>query len=391
MRVALTITELHPGGAERCFVNLARFLKERGHEVSVWQLWPDVPANKRFLTDQLDHAGICWRSGNAAHWWDFPAAAHWLRRQLLDYEPDIVQSFLFHANIATAYALRNTATPLFGGVRVRQPQAFRQWLQRQASQRMTNIICVSQSVADHCVAVERIEAGKVVVIPNGIDLKRQVTPRGDWRQLGILPGSKVLLYVGRLDDQKGIVPLVMHCQTILEHLPNHHLVIMGDGPQRAEVERAARRSHESERIHLVGWQAEAQKWMNAAEMLLLPARYEGMPNVVLEAMAAAMPVVCFEVEGVRELLGEEQIADCQLAPPMNFQEFSEKVLALANDEDMRTRCGTANRRRIEEHFPLEKQLMRYEQLFLQTLGGRRSPNANSSYADSSNTDPANTD
>lgn len=381
MRIALTITELHPGGAETCFLNLAMYLQQRGHEVSVWQLWPAPPAGKRGIVDALDQHGINWKSGNAVHAWDFPSSAHWLRGQLRQFAPDVVQAFLFHANVATAYAVSGLAryggdqprpVPFFGGARVKQPQFVRRHLQRWASRRMDQLVCVSRGVAAHCRSVERIPEHKLCVIPNGIDLAQLPQQPAQWPQLGLPPDARVVLFVGRLSDQKGVLELARACPGLLDALPEHHMVWMGEGPLRPQLEQLVRQV-DSPRLHLVGYQSQAPAWMQAAEMLVLPAKYEGMPNVVLEAMACQRPVVAFAVEGVRELLGTHSLAEPQIARPGDFADLTTKLQRLALDPHLRERCGRENRLRIEADFQLETQLQQYVQLYESHLKRDASP------------------
>lgn len=369
MRIALVITELHPGGAEKCFVNLACYLHSRGHQVGVWQLWPAPPPERSQLTDQLDQHGIEWHSGGARSAWQFFKATGWLRRQLAAFEPDVTQAFLFHANVATAMAYRRIPKRLsgrfFGGARVAQPERWRQRLQSWAAGRMERLVCVSQSVSEHCKSVENISAEKLVVIPNGVDIptaSREMTLH--WSSLGLPEHARVLLFVGRLTEQKGVVQWMSRVvPDLLARLPDHHVVLMGDGEQAEQLRALTHQLQVAERVHLVGWQPQAFEWMRAAELLVLPTRYEGMPNVILEAMSVAKPVVSFDVDGVRELLGETGSADVQIAPPHDWSAFAEATIALASDRALQTRCGRANLMRVEEHFQLAEQLARYEQLY----------------------------
>ena len=366
MRVALVITELHPGGAETCLVNLACYLHARGHEVKVWQLWPAPPADRCQLTQQLDRAGISWRSGGARRAWHFLPAIRWLRGELRGFKPDVVQAFLFHANVAAALALGDPHCRLFGGARVSQPEGWRQWCQRWASRRMERVVCVSHSVANHLQHRERIAGEKLSVIPNGISLPDvHRLPPADWSQLGLPPGARVLLFVGRLSAQKGVLPFLHHAaERLLGGLPEHHVVLMGRGEQERALRQWCRTSPVGQRVHLVGWQAAPLAWMHTAELLFLPARYEGMPNVVLEAMSVGCPVASFDVDGVRELLGESHVTSQQLAPPGEWSALAAVITQLAQDPQTRSACGTANRRRVEQHFQLEPQLAKYEQLYL---------------------------
>ncbi|MEZ6137456.1 MAG: glycosyltransferase [Pirellulaceae bacterium] len=367
MRIALIITELHPGGAETCFVNLAIYLRDQGHEVAVWELWPPPPADKRRLTNRLDQEGIVWKSGGAVRPWHFVTAARWLRKELHNFAPDVVQAFLFHGNLAAAFASRNRPWRLFGGARVRQPERFRQRLQKIASWRMEKLICVSHGVLDHCRQVEHIADHKLAVIPNGIALPVPVPPATELdtelNKLGISPATRLLLFVGRLTEQKGIEALMLQADALLESLPRHELVIVGDGRLQSRLEQIRSQAGSGRRIHLPGWSSIPLAWIQRCEQLLLPAEYEGMPNVVLEAMACGKPVVAFDVEGVRELLGTGPVADNQAIPPGNFAQFSAAIERLAHDPTLRNTCSQHNFDRVANNFLLEKQLARYQALY----------------------------
>jgi glycosyltransferase involved in cell wall biosynthesis len=368
MRIALVTTELRPGGAEKCIVNLACYLQKQGHVIQVWQLWPAPPPEKSQLVKQLDDHGILWSSGQAVKAWQFWSATRWLKRELVHFHPDIVQSFLFHANLSTALAVRNLHCRLFGGARVSQPERWRQLLQSWAANRMEKMICVSHSVANHVAKYERISEDKLSVIPNGIELIDLSTPiRVQWSGLGLPPHARVLLFVGRLTDQKGIVDFISQSATgLLRQLPDHHLVLMGDGIRSQELHTACQKSPMAERIHQVGWQADAIEWMRLAETIVLPAKYEGMPNVILEAMSVGKPVASFDVDGVRELLGESSTAKEQMAQSQDFAALETIILRLAQSNDLRATCGINNRQRAKQSFQLTDQLAKYEQLYLST-------------------------
>ncbi|GIW98989.1 MAG: glycosyl transferase [Pirellulaceae bacterium] len=369
MRIALVITELYPGGAERCLASLAEFLQRQGHQVMVLSLW-DLPRtpSQRLLVERLESNAIAVRSVHWNHWWETWASLRRLERALRDFRPEIVQSFLFHANVGSAWACRRLDIPLVGGARVTQPSRLRRLLHRWATASMHRLVCVSQGVANHCRLVEHISAEKLMVIPNGIDLPHAEGTPVDLAAWGLPREARVLLYVGRLDPQKGIVELSQRWDELLGQLPEHHVVILGTGPQEQTVQRLTKRSACGARVHLLGWVANPLDWMRSAEMLLLPTRYEGMPNVVMEAMAVGTPVVCFAVEGIAELMGEdEELVAAQIVPRGDFHRFVRAVHRLAADAQLRRRIGAGNRHRIGNHFSLEQQLQKYEQLYLSLL------------------------
>ena len=376
MRIALVITELDPGGAENCLTQLACYLADRGHEVRVFAIGPPPAADQSKLLQQLDShripVAICIPPSGIRSFRSFPNVARWLRGELKQFAPQIVQAMLFHGNLVSAMAidsadLRARRVKFFGGVRVRQPERWRWWLQRWAARKMQKLVCVSDDVAEHCFRNERIPAAKVMTIANGVDveaLRNVAHSRTIEATLRLSATDRVLLFVGRLHPQKGVEELVDQADQLLESSPQHHLVLVGSGPLERRLRELAATKRSAARIHLVGWQPQAIAWMRRAEMLLLPAVYEGMPNVILEAMAVGLPVVAFDIDGIRQLLGQSDCAHEQIAAPGDFAQFNERVRKLIASAELRQRCAEYNSNRIEQKFQLNDQLGKYEAEYL---------------------------
>ncbi len=183
-----------------------------------------------------------------------------------------------------------------------------------------------------------------------------------------------MLFVGRLEAQKGVLPLIEHIADVLREQQAWSLVLMGQGSLQsqlmAEIERQQLQNH----VHLAGWQPEAPKWMQAAELLLLPAEYEGMPNVLLEAMAVGRPFVAFAVDGVRQLVSDAYpatLARAQLASPGNWSEFTQLVLQQLQQPELRHSCGQANRQHVARYFRLEDQLAKYLALYESLISDKK--------------------
>src|SRR5439155_4746020 len=113
---------------------------------------------------------------------------------------------------------------------------------------------------------------------------RDVPPRS-LSELGVPYGRRVMLFVGRLDRQKGLDLFFQELPAIFRELPDHDLLLIGNGPQAAALQHCARRLRVQDRVHFGGWRNDVPSIMAAADLLVLPSRWEGMPNVVLEAMA----------------------------------------------------------------------------------------------------------
>jgi glycosyltransferase involved in cell wall biosynthesis len=304
MRIDLVITELDTGGAEKCCAELALFLKNRAHRVRIIALGPRPKYPKDALILWLEAMQIETHFLGGKRWWMLPSVVSKLRGLLKSDKPDLVQSFLWHANAVTAWVAPSLNIPFFSGVRVAEPRSFRHIVDRWTAGRSAKTICVSQGVADWCIRTEKLDARKLVVIPNGIAIQN-TTEAIDSTTHDVPVSARVLLFVGRLEHQKGIDLLVQHGRKLMAQLPEHHLVLIGNGSMRPLVDSFAAEPGLRGRVHCLGQRIDVRAWMARSELLLLPTRYEGMPNVLLEAMAEGLPVVTNRVEGVAELLGEQ--------------------------------------------------------------------------------------
>jgi glycosyltransferase involved in cell wall biosynthesis len=122
--------------------------------------------------------------------------------------------------------------------------------------------------------------------------------------LGISAGERVILAVGRLSKEKAHIDLIAAFKQFCETNPNSkaRLVIVGEGPERERLSSAAQRSGCGKRISLVGQASDVRPFYALADMLVLPSHSEGSPNVLLEAMAALVPIVATAVGGVPEIV-----------------------------------------------------------------------------------------
>ncbi|HUE74132.1 MAG TPA: glycosyltransferase [Pirellulaceae bacterium] len=363
LRIALVITELEVGGAEQALVRLATGLDRARFTPVVYSLAPLPTSGQDQLVCTLAEAGIEVHSLGARHWWHFPAAVRKLAGLLTEQQPQVVQTFLFHANVVGVLAARQAKIPhVLMGIRVADPNWWRGGLERALASRGSGVVCVSQSVADFCRQKHKFPAGKLVVIPNGIDaddVSRTVPI--DPEMLGIPAGRKLLTFIGRLDRQKDPGWLLKIAQTALPQLPDHDLVIVGEGPLRRGIEESIAASPHADRLHLVGWRGDALSVLAESQMLLLTSQHEGMPNVVLEAMALGKPVMASRVEGVVELLGPAAVE--QTAAWRDTEVFVQQLVALARDPARCEQLGQVNQARAREHFSIERKIAVHAQLY----------------------------
>ena len=292
-----------------------------------------------------------------------------LRKLIQESPPDIAQAFLFHANVLASMVYPHAGIPIVGGERVADPRRFRAWVTRAAVKRMERLVCVSQSVALYCEHRGGTPRDKLIVIPNGIDVqnvKPSISPT-DFAQVRLALPSETpcLLFVGRMDLQKGVDGLIRKADDILNQLPGFHLILIGEGPLKISLQSQASTLRNDARIHFVGQQPNVLDWMRSSRMLLLPTRYEGMPNVILEAMAVGLPVATTRAQGIVEVLGPAADEQCVLIDA--WEKWSDLVKKIATDHKLSTRLGAMNRKRCEESFDLETQLLLYEQTYDEIL------------------------
>jgi glycosyltransferase involved in cell wall biosynthesis len=364
VRLTLVITDLDVGGAERALVALATGLDRRRWLPSVACLAAEGP-----LAEPLRAAGIETVCLGANRRRPFQAVGH-LAMALRHFRPELVQSFLFHANIAARLAAPAAGYPwVVSGLRVAERQ--QRWhlkLDRFTTRLSVGSVCVSNGVLRFSRDEGRIDPERLTVIPNGVDpLPFDRAEPADRSTLGIPDDATLALFVGRLDPQKGLPILIEAAGEIARDDPGWHLAIIGDGPEGQTLREQARAIPAlTGRVHWLGRRDDVPSMLKAADFLVLPSLWEGMPNVVLEAMAARRAVVATEVEGTEDLVVPGKTG--WLVPPGVTSALTSALREAAADADRLRRYGEAGRGRVEVHFTPARVVEAYERLWSGVLG-----------------------
>jgi len=360
--VAFVITELEPGGAERCLVKLALGLRRRGHCVSVISIAPKPRSGRDELVIELIANDVEPHFIGVSNHYDFFRAKRQLSLLLNRISPDIVQSFLFHANILCAKVSKRCSFKLLAGLRVSEPRRLRQWMMRYQRARFQQAICVSDDVALYARRQIGFPLDRLTVIPNGIDLKRfEAIPPASASNLSFDAMPPLLTFIGRLHIQKGVDLIAANAELILQACPQHHIAIVGEGPSKQFLQRCIRDFGLEHRVHFYGYREDAAAILKASQLLLFPSRWEGMPNVVIEAMASKKPIVACPADGIRALLSH---APRQIVEP---DEWSNTVIELALDINTCEDIGKANYTVVSETYQLTQMINQYENLYHQIL------------------------
>jgi len=364
--IALCITDLDPGGAERALVQVVTRL-DRG----AWAPVVYCLGERGELADVLQSAGIPTHCLNASRR-DASVVgrlAVLLRRQ----RPELLQSFLFHGNMAGRLAAVLVRIPVVvSGIRVAERE--KRWhltLERRTRRLVTHHVCVSRAVAEFAKRELRLKDDVVSVIPNGVDGDAIASaPAADLTALGIPPNTRTLLFVGRLHPQKGGVFLLEGFRRISETDSDLHLLIVGKGPLEKDVLEFARTHGLESRVHLAGRRSDVPSLMRSASALVLPSLWEGMPNVVLEAMASGLPVIATSVDGTTELVEPGRTG--WLCEPGSAAALARVMRQVLDRPEVAKGIALAAQQYVAERFTWDVAAASYDRLWRCLLSGRRS-------------------
>jgi glycosyltransferase involved in cell wall biosynthesis len=229
---------------------------------------------------------------------------------------------------------------------------------------MDRVVCVSEAQAQK---VRRcgVRAGRVSVIANAVDPERFADPdpraRTKLHRHFRTPRSRVVGAAGRLSPEKGFDVLVAAAERVLAKDPSVGFVVFGEGRCRADLLRQVSAAGLGGAFVLGGFRADLDRLIPHLDLLVLPSHTEGLPNVVLEACAAGVPVVATAVGGTPEVI-EDGVSGL-LVPPGNPDALADRIgEALASEERLRE-LGFQGRQRVLERFSFAAQAERYLALF----------------------------
>lgn len=322
--IAFCITELDRGGAERALTQLVLGLDRREWLPRVYCLGP-----RGHFADVIEAGGVAVECLGASGVMNLPSVLVRLTLALRRFRPAVLQTFLFHANIVGRLAGRLARVPrIVSGIRVAERQSHWHLLvDRWTNWLVDHNVCVSRGVADFSVTQAKLRPSKLSVIPNGVDYELFASAKPtDLTSLGVPEGSPVCITVGRLERQKGIDVLLKAASRVLSNHPECHFLIAGEGPDRANLEALAKQLGLMNSVHFVGLREDVPNLLAASTVFVLPSRWEGMSNALLEAMATGLPVVATAVEGTTELVrpGETGL----LVPAENSEELATAMTLL---------------------------------------------------------------
>lgn len=229
------------------------------------------------------------------------------------------------------------------------------------------VVCVSpllmRYAAEHGVHPDRLRH-----VPNGIDLseyRRKQTREQAKYALGLSKGEHALGVVARFSVEKGVDRAIRMFADLHRQRPGTRLHLIGDGPQRGALEQLAESLGVTYAVRWWGWQTDTRPIIEAMDTLVLPSHTEGLPNVVLEAMALGLPVAATRVGAVPDVLDE---GGCGVLLPDDEAHWAGQLLPLIDQALVRERLLCAAWVRVNEQYAFGKRMARVESIYDELLG-----------------------
>ncbi len=231
------------------------------------------------------------------------------------------------------------------------------------------ILVNSEAIHHHILSHDNAHAEKIVVIKNGvIPQSATICDRKEVRRmLGLGSDAKLIGMVARLQPVKGHRFFIEAARRVLDEEPEAHFVLIGDGPLKGEIESQALRLGIRERLHLLGDRTDAACLASSFDLVVLASLHEGLPNAVMEAMAAGVAVVATAVGGTMELIADKETG--YLTAPGDADALARRMAFALKDEN-RGRIAEQGRAFVLERFGIERMVESVEHLYDELMEGR---------------------
>ena len=364
-RVAYVIGELGNGGAEYQLYELVRGLDRTRVDPTVLVLaaggyWAARIRDLRVVVEEIAGRGSA----------DLGRLRR-LRAALRRLAPDVLHTVLWSGNCYGRMAALGLGIPVVIAAErnvIARP-AWQVAVERVLDRSTDAYLVNSGAVADGLVTHERLPAAKIRVVHNGIDLTRlppfsldRVAAR---RTAGFDPQRRLVAQVGRLTAQKDYPTFLAAAARVAVEVADVDFLVVGEGELRSELEAEVGRLDLGGRVRFLGLRHDVPALLGAVDVLVLTSRYEGLPNVVIEAMATGAVAVATDVGGVRELLVSGETGF--IVPPGDAQAVADAVLAVLRAPESALRTAAAARRRVETEFTVDAMVRRTMELYERCL------------------------
>jgi glycosyltransferase involved in cell wall biosynthesis len=360
--VFLLVTQMEIGGAQKVSISLAGRLDRAGYPTRLCFLYDKaglvtgLRAEHDFPIEDLRARRS---GGRALAPLRVAGACLALWRRLRTTRPEVILTFTPYSNILGCTLAWLAGVPRRIASQRTVPFNYARllwrtegWLARRGV--IQQVVAVSEAVRQFCVEKQRVPIDQLRVIRNGVEVERFAglrEQRAANRARLDLEDRFVILSIARLVPAKGIADLILAVQQLKERVDRPILVVLGGGPQRAELERQIAAAKLEASVRLEGEVADPRPYLAAADAFALASTREGLPNALLEAMAAGLPIVATRVGGVPEAI-EDGLSGL-LVQPGDPHAMAEAIHRLWRQPELRQQLGASASRRAAERFSAE--------------------------------------
>ena len=373
--ILLIGTQMAIGGAQRGLFDQARWFKSHGCKVVVaffydkegfhekWSQAVDFPVHN--LQAYERGAGLLRQS-------TLLLRGLWRLWSLLRHERfDVVETFTHDSNLLGLPIAWLARVPVRIATHRGKIEAFPKWRQ------ILHNVLVNSKIAHTLIAVseqtrqqaidEGIWENRITVIPNAVKpLGTSSVDRAAVRkELGVNENDIFLLSIGRLTFQKGHEFFVHAISKVISRFPNVKAGICGDGPLRSQLETQIKESGLSNQVKLLGAWEDISPLLASAEIFILPSRWEGLSRALMEAMAAGLPVIATQVDGIKDLITDG--LNGLLVPSEDAEALGNSILQLIDNAEMRKRIAAAGQAHVLQVHSVEDMCRKYYDFMLHSL------------------------
>jgi L-malate glycosyltransferase len=362
VNVALVISDLHAGGAERLLVDMVSAWRQQGEPITphVYTL-RDGP-----IRDELESQGCAVSSSPVLHRINL-LVIPWLVRSFIQDHIHLAHLHLPRAGFYGRLAASMTWLPVLytehNLCEIYNPLS--RFLNQSTYFLNSHVVAVSDAVLTSVRRHSRYSPIKLTRVYNGISLGNGMIPTNRFsarKNLNMPNDALIVGTIANLHPRKGLRFLLHAVSLLLEEFPDLHCVIIGrDDGEGDTLCRIAHQLYIEHHVHILGYRKNARQLLSAFDVFALPSLYEGLPVALIEAMAAGLPIVATRVGGNPELIIHGQTG--LLVEPENVANLAVSIRSLLIDPGQRAQMGEAAQIRMKTEFTVESMAKRYAELY----------------------------
>jgi len=360
LKITYVLPQMDRGGAETHVVRLVEGLRRRGHDARILCVFEEGK-----LAETIREKGIPIDSLQMKRWgWAVLPA---IRKHLVNNPCQILHTYLFGLHLFAGLPARQAKIPHVVSsrrdVELSQPRKIL-WIEKIGNFFCDHVVACSQAVKTWVLGRENLKEEKITTLYNGVNLTGFVSGQGRLearKEFSIPAEAFVIGTVANFSYKKGYKYFIEAAERVLLTQPNSYFLLVGAGPLEDEMKQKAALIPLGGRLIFTGARKDVACMLSAMDIFLFMSLWEGLPNVVLEAMAMKLPVISTAAGGVPEVITDG--INGRIIPYKDSETAAEVIQELMADADLRERLGRAARQKIEMDFSLERMVCEYENFY----------------------------